>query len=164
VRRAVTDSLAELYGQQQFGYAPTIARSELVNAVQSPDLNLLRRRLRGLPHAALVQSLQEQLDGFPVAAIAADNTGRYVAANARVSEMTGYSRAELFRLHVRDLTPSMRQEDVGSLWNHFIQSGTQSGEYVLQRKDGDTIRVRYAAYASVAPGVHLSLLMPLDAA
>lgn len=129
-----------------------------------PDLKQLRRSLRGLPHATLLPSLQEQLDTFAVAAIAADNTGRYVAANDMASEMTGYSRAELFRLHVRDLTPPMQKGEAGTLWNQFIQSGTQTGEYVLLRKDGTPLRVRYSAYASIAPGVHLSLLTPIERA
>ena len=135
-----------------------------MNAGHTADLNLLRRCLRGLPHARLLQSLQEQLDGFSVAALAADNTGRYVAANAKVSEMTGYSRAELFRLRVRDLTPPIQKDEMANRWNNFIQNGSQAGEYVLQRKDGDTVRVRYTAYASIAPGVHLSLLTPIEQA
>jgi PAS domain S-box-containing protein len=134
-----------------------------VSAVQySKDLNQLRRRLRGLPHAALLQSLQEQIEQFAGAALAADNTGRYVAANSKACELTGYSRTELLRLHVRDLTPSMRHDPTGELWNRFIHSGTQTGEYVLQRKDGTPVAVQYAAYASIAPGVHMSMLTPLE--
>lgn len=110
----------------------------------------------------MLQTLQEHLERFDVAAIAADNTGRYVAANTRMSELTGYSRADLLRLHVKDLTPAMRRDVAGDLWNRFIQSGTQNGEYVILRKDGTPIGVQYAAYASVAPGVHLSLVTPLE--
>ncbi|MGH9347358.1 MAG: PAS domain-containing protein [Vicinamibacterales bacterium] len=128
----------------------------------NPDLIRLRRRLRGVPPATLLQTLQEQLETFDVAAIAADNTGRYVAANTRMSELTGYSRADLLRLQVKDITPAMRHDLAGNLWNRFIQNGTQTGEYVLLRKDGTPIGVQYAAYASVAPGVHLSLVTPLE--
>jgi PAS domain S-box-containing protein len=134
-----------------------------VSAVQpSNELNQLRRRLRGLPHAALLQSLQEQIEHLAWAALAADNTGRYVAANSRACELTGYSRTELLRLHVRDLTPVMKQDASGDMWNRFIHAGTQVGEYVLQRKDGTAVGVQYSAYASIAPGVHLSLLTPLE--
>lgn len=128
----------------------------------SPDLNQLRRRLRGLSQDSLLQALQERLDTFNVAALAADNTGRYVAANAKVSELTGYTRNELLKMDVTDLTPTMRHASAGELWNRFIQAGTQAGEYLLLRKDGTSVGVQYAAYASVAPGVHLSLLTPLE--
>jgi len=106
--------------------------------------------------------LQEQLDTFNVAALAADNISRYVAANVKASEVTGYTRAELLDMVVSDLTPPMRHDSAGELWNRFIQSGTQTGEFVLVRKDGSRLGVHYAAYASVAPGVHLALLTPLE--
>ena len=128
----------------------------------SPDLNQLRRRLRGLSQDSLLQALQERLDTFNVAALAADNTGRYVAANAKASELTGYTRHELLKMDVTDLTPTIRHATAGELWNRFIQAGTQAGEYLLLRKDGTSVGVQYAAYASVAPGVHLSLLTPLE--
>jgi PAS domain S-box-containing protein len=128
----------------------------------SPDLNQLRRRLRGLPASTLLHVLQERLDTFNVAALAADNTGRYVAANPKASELTGYTRAELLKMDVTDLTPTIRHAKAGDLWNRFIQAGTQAGEYLLLRKNGTSVDVHYAAYASVAPGVHLSLLTPLE--
>jgi PAS domain S-box-containing protein len=127
-------------------------------------MNRLRRRLRGLPHAAMIAALQESLDEFGVSALAADNTGRYVAANAHASALTGYSRAELLQMSVKDLTPAMRQDASGELWRNFIQTGAQAGDYDLERKDGVPVRVHYAAYASVAPGVHVSLLTPHDMA
>ena len=85
-----------------------------------------------------------------------------MAANAKVCALTGYSCAELLRLSVRDLTPAARKEFANDSWNRFIQTGTQAGEFVLQRKDGAPLGVQYAAYASIAPGVHLSLLTPLE--
>ena len=126
------------------------------------DLSQLRRRLRGLAHSSLLAALQEQLQGVPVAALAADNTGRYVAANDKASELTGYSRAELLGMNVMDLTPAMRHVRADELWSRFIQAGRQSGQYQLQRKSGRPVDVEYTAYASIAPGVHLSLITPLE--
>lgn len=155
--------MAELYRRSQFRYAANRSFSRIpVASRHTPDLNQLRRRLRGLQHAALLQSLQEQLETFQVAAIAADNSGRYVAANTKVCHLTGYSRAELLRLHVRDVTTAKRRDVADDLWKRFIHTGSQTGEYVIQRKDGTTVAVEYAAYASVAPGVHVSLLTPLE--
>jgi PAS domain S-box-containing protein len=94
--------------------------------------------------------------------LAADNTGRYVAANALATELTGYTREELMRMSVKDLTPPMRHGTAADLWSKFIHAGTQAGEYVMTRKDGAPVGVKYEAYASVAPGVHLSLFTALE--
>jgi PAS domain S-box-containing protein len=112
----------------------------------------------------MMTTLQESLETLPVSALAADNTGRYVAVNSHATTLTGYSRGELMQMSVKDLTPAMRQDDSGELWHRFIQAGAQSGDYMLERRDGASVNVHYAAYASVAPGVHVSLLTPMDAA
>jgi PAS domain S-box-containing protein len=125
-------------------------------------VNQLRRRLRGLTGTKLLEALQEQLETIDVAALAADNVGRYIAANEKVSQLTGYPRSELVGMLISDLTPALRQTMAGELWSRFIQSGSQSGEFVLMGRDGTPIGVHFAAYASVAPGVHVSFLTPLE--
>lgn len=126
------------------------------------EINRLRRRLRGQPTSALLRLLQREIEDLPVAALVADNSARYIAANARAVELTGYSHDELLHMTVRDITPAHRDDARAELWNRFIQTGSQSGEYVLQRKDGMPVAVRYHAFASVAPGIHVSLLAPLE--
>jgi PAS domain S-box-containing protein len=156
---------AELYGWNQFRYpAARPCSIRIVTSRHTPALNRLRHRLRGVPPSALVQSLQDQLEAFDAAAIVADNAGVYVAANAKMCELTGYTRAELKRLKVRDLTPIIPYGSDGDGWSRFIHAGSKSGEFLLPRKDGTKIPVRYMAYASIAPGFHLSLLMVPDAA
>jgi PAS domain S-box-containing protein len=160
--------LVELYGWHEITLisnlvnVPVAEVSDVVAPLNSPELSQLRRRLRGLPHPTLLHTLQEQLDAFPCAALAADNTGRYVAANISATELTGYSRDELMQMSVKDLTPPMRHGATSDLWSKFIQTGTQVGEYLLMRKDGTPVGVKYEAYASVAPGVHLSVLTALE--
>ena len=112
----------------------------------------------------MIATLQESLEALQVSALAADNTGRYVAVNSYATTLTGYSRAELLQMSVKDLTPAMRQDTAGALWQRFIQAGAQSGDYVLERRDGAPVNVHYAAYASVAPGVHVSVLTAMGAA
>lgn len=125
-------------------------------------MNRLRRKLRGQPTSALRHLLQQCLDELSVAALAADNSARYIAANKQAAELTGYTRDELLRMTVSDITPAVRHATTGHLWNEFIQAGSQSGDYVLARKDGKTVGVRYQAFASVTPGLHVSLLVPLE--
>ena len=109
----------------------------------------------------MITALQDALETLEVSALAADNSGRYIAANARATTLTGYSRSELLGMSVKDLTPAMRQDAADNLWPRFIHAGAQAGDYVLERKDGAPVGVHYAAFASVAPGVHISLLTPL---
>lgn len=109
-----------------------------------------------------MSALRSHLDNFRAAALAADNMGRYIVANDLAAALTGYSRSELLGMTVKDLTPPMRQDAAGELWPRFIQAGSQAGDYVLQRKDGTPVGVHYSAYASVAPGVHISVLTPLE--
>jgi PAS domain S-box-containing protein len=134
-----------------------------VTAPHAPFINRLRRRLRGLPYATMIAELEQSLEELQVSALAADNTGRYVAVNTPATVLTGYTRPELLQMAVKDLTPALRHDEASDQWHRFIQAGAQSGDYVLERRDGASVTVHYAAYASVAPGVHVSVLTPLVA-
>jgi CheY-like chemotaxis protein len=98
-----------------------------------------------------------------VALIVADDNGRYVAANDDAVELTGYDSQELMTLSVWDLTAMPLNGP--KLWEQFIASGTQEGDYVVRRRDGQAIRTRYVAIANVAPGLHVSALSaaPIEA-
>jgi PAS domain S-box-containing protein len=124
-------------------------------------VNCLRASLRGQHDAALILALRQQIEAIPAAALAADNSSRYVAANEAARALTGYSTAELTGLTVMDLTPIPRSAEGQRLWEQFIAGGGQRGEYELRARNGGMVRVRYWAYASVAPGIHLSLMVPV---
>jgi hypothetical protein len=108
--------------------------------------------------------LQEQLATLESAAVAADNTGRCVAANETACRLTGHELPGLLRVQVMDLIPAARPHRVEDRWHRFIQAGSESGECLLKRNHAPPTLVRYMAYASVAPGVHLWLLTKIDAA
>jgi PAS domain S-box-containing protein len=91
-----------------------------------------------------------------VALIVADDSGRYVAANDDAVELTGYDSQELMTLSVWDLTAMPAQGQ--KMWEQFIASGTQEGDYTVRRRDGQSIRTRYVAIANVSPGLHVSAL------
>lgn len=117
--------------------------------------------MRGQPRARQIEVLQAQIESLPVAVLVADNTARYVAANARACELTGFSLAELRAKSVADLVPVSAPPDrFANLWQAFISLGVQKGDFELARKDGTVVSVRYHAWASVAPGLHISLLTP----
>jgi PAS domain S-box-containing protein len=129
----------------------------------APEINRLRAALRGHRGSDLIATISHQVEQLPVAALVADNSQRYVAANAAAQELTGYTQSELAALTVADLTPVPRSADGQQLWEEFIGKGGQYGAYDLQPKRGAAKHVLYWAFASVAPGLHLSLLVPVDA-
>jgi PAS domain S-box-containing protein len=96
------------------------------------------------------------------ATMVADDEGRYVAVNDAACRLLGYSRQELLGLSVWDLTPDPHEVEGLILWKEFIEVGAQAGVYWLARKDGTLVEVAYQARASVAPGQHVSRLVPHD--
>ena len=124
------------------------------------EVERLGALLQGAEPRETVAALGEHLDAFPVAALATDRSSRFITANSRAEELTGYSTAELTALSVMDLTPVPNTVDGEGLWDAFISTGEQQGDYEVRRKDGSFVRVQYWAFATIAPGIHLSLLMP----
>ena len=98
----------------------------------------------------------------PDATLVADDQGRYVAANDAACRLLGYTREELLRLSVWDLTPDPHEVEGLILWKDFIELGVQAGVYWLARKDGSMVEVAYQARANVAPRRHVSRLVPHD--
>src|SRR4051812_18540747 len=76
-------------------------------------------------------ALQELLDTIPVAALVADDNGRYVAANISAATLTGYGRRVLRGLSVWDLTPKITEDAAKLLWREFLSDQVQQGEYAL---------------------------------
>ena len=127
----------------------------------SADINRLRATLRGHRGTDLIAAVRREIERLPAAALVADNSQRYVAANVAAQVLTGYSETEIVGLTVMDLTPMPNTVDGRGLWETFIGQGGQRGEYELLPKAGPRKHVRYWAFASVAPGLHISLLVPV---
>lgn len=117
-----------------------------------------------LTAANLLSSYRGPVDGAgAVALLIADDTGRYVAANDRAAELTGYDSHVLTTMSVVDLTPEPHVSAGQRLWTSFIADGTQEGVYLVKRRDGVAMPMQYVAVANIAPGLHLSALTPAGA-
>jgi PAS domain S-box-containing protein len=93
-----------------------------------------------------------------ISILAADDTGRHIAANDAVCNLTGYSQEELLDLSIWDLLPE-RDVDTGRRrWQHFLRAGGFDGEYHLQRKTGELSRIRCIAAANIIPGLHVATM------
>jgi PAS domain S-box-containing protein len=99
-----------------------------------------------------------QVAGISVAVLIANDHGRYIDANAAAVSLTGYSRAELLKMDLSQLTPDGAGAIGPRLWRAFLRRGRMRGSYNLRRKDGTLVRARYVAVANVLPGIHVSAL------
>lgn len=120
-----------------------------IQAEPGPSDRLLRKR---------AETLIARLGDVPVAMLVADNRGRYVDVNKAAVLLTGYSRAELLRRSVWDLTPVSQQARGAALWRVFLAREEMSGTYSLRRKNGRVVKARYFAATNVLPGLHVSAL------
>ena len=104
------------------------------------------------------ETILSGLAARPVAILIANDRARYVEVNAAASVLTGYTRSELLRMSVWDLTPQPRKSTGMTAWEGFLRTGEQSGAYPLRRKDGTIVRAAYFATAHVLPNLHLAAL------
>lgn len=125
------------------------------------DLSTEVRRFAGRRHESLAL-LEARLERLAVAALVADDAGRYLFANRAAATLTGYDVATLKALRVSELTPSLNGARAALLWRQFIETSEQHGEYPLLVNGGRVVRVEYAAMTNMAPGLHISLLRAIE--
>ena len=117
--------------------------------------------LRRLRESELL--LSAVFDNVVDAILVADDTGTYLRANAAASTLLGLPPDEIIGRKLSDFTPPSRASEVEKLWRDFLADGTQKGVFDIERPDGTTIVVEYAAKAHVLPGRHLSIVRDVTA-
>jgi PAS domain S-box-containing protein len=95
-----------------------------------------------------------------ISILIADDEARYVEVSPAVCALTGYSRDELLRMTIWDLTGEERTPQGKRLWRRFLKDGRFEGPYRIQRKSGEIVTIRCSAEAHVALGLHVSALAP----
>ena len=124
----------------------------------SPQPNIVPGTpLRQGAGAAVTTSFESSL----VPMLIADDDRRYVDANAAACLLLRLSPQRVLQLRIDDLTPAEARPAVDQMWRQFLADGVQSGSYALAMPDGGVVRVEYSATANIAPGRHLSILIPL---
>jgi PAS domain S-box-containing protein len=95
--------------------------------------------------------LGEALDTAGLAAFVFEDDEHYVAVNDAACELSGYTRAELLELPLRELSAQPEQ----TLRNlRKVAAGTKvSGRAKLRRKDGTVVDVRYRASRATIAGM-----------
>ena len=135
------------------------ALAETLRQLEAALARIPQSRRPEMAGRARAELLLSHLAKSGVAVLIANEHGRYVHANAAAARLTGYTTDELTGLSVWDLTPSANQTDGRRLWDSFVETGRQEGEYALRHKDGHIVSARFVALAHVLPGVHVSLLV-----
>ncbi len=86
-----------------------------------------------------------------------DDQGRYLEANPAALKLLGLARNEIVQKRIWDVLPMGRDEQARQLWDSFVKTGAQEGDFTLKRQDGAPVEIEYCATAGIAPGVHLSV-------
>lgn len=73
-----------------------------------------------------------------------DSSRRYVDCSDGVFELLGYTRDEMLQKAIDDISYDVSQ--VPNLFRQYLETGSQQGEYVLQRKDRTPLPIRYQAF------------------
>jgi PAS domain S-box-containing protein len=132
--------------------------ARLRQAISEIDRDVVTSEIAGRARASAVLVAVRRV---PAAVLIANDRGHYVDGNDRAVRLTGYSRAELLRMSVWQITPVERDTLGRRLWRDFLRRGEMSGVYMVRRKDGRLVRARYFALAHVLPHVHVSALIAL---
>jgi PAS domain S-box-containing protein len=93
-----------------------------------------------------------------IGVLVADDDARYVAVNAGICAMTGYTEAELLTMTIWQLSAPPQRRSAERLWRMFLADGTVAGRYRLLHKSGAIVPVEYAAATHVLPGIHVSVV------
>lgn len=103
--------------------------------------------------------LKAVFEGSSNPMVLAGDDRRYTAVNDAAIKFLRYSREDLLKMHIEDLTPPELRDQVPEAWRQFLTLGTVSGAYDLLTGDGMKITVDFNATANVVPGQHLSIFI-----
>ncbi|MBI3802138.1 MAG: EAL domain-containing protein [Nitrospirae bacterium] len=103
------------------------------------------------------QRYQELFENANDALLVVDERGHYLDANRRAEELLGYTRDELLKMTLADITPGDGMEFGRRQDEAFKRLGRMSGEYLVVRKEGRKVCVEFSANR-IAPGRYLSIL------
>ena len=116
------------------------------------------------PDVDVQQRVRALIDRLQVAVLALDEQGRYVAASAAASELTGYAQHELLAMSIFD---SQLDSDVvfqRDKWPNCLEA-EQEGMTATVRLGKRRTRTMKAAFVTIVPGLHAAAIAPvLDAA
>jgi len=119
------------------------------------DHELESRLLETIDRASYLNALFENsLDAI----LMANDEQRFVEANPAACLLLGYTREELIKFRIGDLTPPANLQFLPEIWRQFMAEGRLSGEYLLVCKDGSLVTTEFRAVANIVRGLHMAIL------
>jgi PAS domain S-box-containing protein len=88
--------------------------------------------------------------GISETVLVTDAEGNYIDANPAATELLGYSREELLKMHVTDIVAADRQV-VEAEFGHYLQKGNWHGEFELKTKTGELVPAEIRAQVISLP-------------
>jgi len=104
------------------------------------------------------QRLQALFDNSIDGIILLDAAGNYADVNPALTRLVGYSREELLRMRVGDITPLDKKEAIREVWGHLVAGEPTHGVYPVEAKNGVKHFVELQTLANVRPGLHYAIL------
>lgn len=104
---------------------------------------------------AIKKMYKDIFENAVVPMLICDSFLRYKDANPAACKLLKYTREELLRMHVWQLTRPDKKQDAFPLWSDFIATKYQTGTIELYKKDETKIIVEYQATSEFIPGMHL---------
>jgi PAS domain S-box-containing protein len=115
------------------------------------------------PDVDVQQRVRALIDRLQVAVLALDEHGRYVAASAAASELTGYAQHELLAMSIFDSQLDSDFVFHRDKWPNFLEA-EQEGMTATVRLGKGHSRTMKAAFLTIVPGLHAAAIAPvLDA-
>ena len=103
---------------------------------------------------------QAIFEGTLDALLLSDDDGTYIDANEAAGELLGCPTEDLVGRAIADF---LRDDtDFESAWDAFRTDGEARGTFELQRPDGGSRTVEFAACTDILPGIHLSAIRDIS--
>lgn len=96
------------------------------------------------------------------AMLLADDDRTVIDANEPACELLRRERDQLIGMKIEDYTAPELRDAAPQMFEAFLEAGSQAGPFSLVRSDGTTVDCCYSASANIMPGVHLSILVPVE--
>jgi PAS domain-containing protein len=126
-----------------------IRQRATVDVVQRTDAAAVRTR---------VAQLAAALHQFKVCMLAAEPSGKCVAANHATTAVTGLSREEIVGNCLWDVVLPGAGRDLRANWPTVAIVGALNGPCALRRRDGGSIAAEMYAAAAVLPELHVAAI------
>ena len=89
----------------------------------------------------------------------ADDDRYYTAVNDASVSLLRFSRDQLLKMRIDDVTPPEGLATIDATWSAFLTTGTLMGSFDVLTGDGRRLNVTFNATANVMPGQHLSIFL-----